>query len=197
MGSDRSASRARQFRKKPVTIEALQWTGDNLRDVIAFTGRHPSADAWTWEHFEEVVRTKGLKIFSLEGSKFIVTVGDYIIKGVRGEFYACKPDIFAMTYEDASALSERTPATYSWGIQRDKDGQTVVVKNGAGAEVMWIGAEELIGDFGPREVLTMLRDRLTEKLDDPSLYTLAGDIFAMTEKPSGQPKKQRAERGGR
>lgn len=86
------------WRKKPVVIRALRWTGDNLRDVIAFTGRHPSADAWTWEQFEEVVRMEGLKIFTLEGSH-MATVGDYIIRGVKGEFYPCKPDIFEATYE--------------------------------------------------------------------------------------------------
>lgn len=97
-----SDDKPRQFRKLPVVIDAILWTGNNLRDVIAFTGRHPSADAWTWEHFEEIVRTKGLKIFTLEG-QHMATVGDYIIKGVHGECYPCKPDIFAKTYEPADA----------------------------------------------------------------------------------------------
>jgi hypothetical protein len=91
-----------KYRKKPVVIDAIRWTGDNLREVIDFTGLHPSADKWTWEEYEAVVREKGLKIFSLEGSKYIVTNGDYVIKGVKGEFYARKPDIFWMTYERAS-----------------------------------------------------------------------------------------------
>lgn len=95
-----------RYRKLPVEIEAIRWCGTNLKAVIDFTGRHESSEHWTWEHFEEVVRTKGLKIFSLEGSKFIVTVGDYIIKGVSGEFYACKPDIFWKTYQRVTALPE-------------------------------------------------------------------------------------------
>jgi hypothetical protein len=90
-----------RYRKLPVEIEAIRWSGRNLRQVIDFTGLHESADKWTWDEYEEVVRTKGLKIFSLEGSNFIVTAGDYIIKGVKGEFYACKPDIFWRTYERA------------------------------------------------------------------------------------------------
>lgn len=100
-----------RWRKKPVVIEAIRWSGTNLKEVIDFTSLHPSADRWTWEEYEAVVREKGLKIFSLEGSNFIVTVGDYIIKGVKGEFYACKPDIFLMTYEPASALSHEAAPT--------------------------------------------------------------------------------------
>lgn len=88
------------WRKKPVVIHALRWTGENLRDVIAFTGRHPSGARWSWEEFEAVVKRDGLKIFTLEGSH-MATVGDYIIRGVKGEFYPCKPDIFEATYEPA------------------------------------------------------------------------------------------------
>ena len=97
-----------KYRKKPVVIEAVEWRGDNLREVIGFTGWHPSAsDKWTWGQYEEVVRTQGLKIFTLEGSH-MATIGDMIIKSVKGEFYPCKPDIFAATYELASeAPSER------------------------------------------------------------------------------------------
>lgn len=89
-----------KFRKKPVVIEAIKWTGDNLKEIIAFTGRHPSSKDWTWDHFEQVVRTAGLKIFTLEGDH-MAAVGDWIIKGVKGELYPCKPDIFAATYEPA------------------------------------------------------------------------------------------------
>jgi hypothetical protein len=92
-----------RYRKKPVEIEAIRWSGTNLKEVIDFTGLHPSADKWTWEEYTAVVRKRGLKIFSLEGSNFIVTNGDYIIKGVKGEFYACKPDIFWLTYQRADA----------------------------------------------------------------------------------------------
>jgi len=87
-----------KFRKKPVVIEAVQWTGDNLREVIDFTGLHPSANKWSWEEYEAVVASEGLKIFTLEGP-LMATVGDWIIKGVKGEFYPCKPDIFEATYE--------------------------------------------------------------------------------------------------
>jgi len=88
-----------RYRKLPVEIEAIRWSGRNLRQVIDFTGLHESADKWTWDEYEEVVRTKGFKIFTLEGPH-LVNVGDYIICGVKGEFYACKPDIFWRTCQN-------------------------------------------------------------------------------------------------
>ena len=87
-----------RFRKKPVVIEAMQWTGDNLSDVIDFTGLNSSAARWTKEELEATVKNKGLKIFTLEGP-LRTRVGDWIIKGVKGEFYPCKPDIFEATYD--------------------------------------------------------------------------------------------------
>jgi len=62
---------------------------------------HGSAGKWSWQEYEEVVRVQGLKIFTLEGS-LTASVGDWIIKGVKGEFYPCKPDIFEATYEEVS-----------------------------------------------------------------------------------------------
>lgn len=87
-----------KYRKKPVVIEAIQWTGDNLKEIIGFTGLHESANKWTWKEYEDVVKNDGLKIFTLEG-KMNADIGDFIIKGVKGEFYPCKPDIFEATYE--------------------------------------------------------------------------------------------------
>jgi len=87
-----------KFRKKPVVIEAIQWTGKNLREIISFTGLHDSARKWSWEEYEKVVNNDGLKIFTLEG-KMNADINDWIIKGVNGEFYPCKPDIFEKTYE--------------------------------------------------------------------------------------------------
>lgn len=77
-----------KFRKKPVVIEAVLWTGDNIDEIATFM---------KWRNFEHDKRN-GLIIRTLEG-QHIATIGDYIIKGVHGEFYPCKPDIFAATYD--------------------------------------------------------------------------------------------------
>ena len=95
------------YRKKPVVIQAIRWSGTNLKEVIDFTGLHPSANKWTWEEYESVVAKDGFKIFTLEGAH-MVSVGDYVIRGVKGEFYACKPDIFWMTYERESVVQSST-----------------------------------------------------------------------------------------
>lgn len=84
---------AMKFRKKPVVIEAVQWLGNNLPELIAFIGERPPTDA------------SGLFINTLEGQMF-ASPGDWIIKGVAGEFYPCKPDIFQQTYEQV----ERGPS---------------------------------------------------------------------------------------
>ena len=91
------------FRKKPVVIEAKRWTGDNLADVIHFTdGRHPSTKgdfaSMKWDEYADLVRREGLKIFTREGT-MLASIGDWIIRGVQGELYPCKPDIFEQTYE--------------------------------------------------------------------------------------------------
>ena len=73
-----------KYTKKPVTIEALQWTGENRKELFDFCDKsYMSGDE--------------LRIQTLEGS-MIATIGDYIIKGIKGEFYPCKPEIFDLTY---------------------------------------------------------------------------------------------------
>lgn len=91
-----------KYKKKPVEIEAIQWTGDNLKQVLEFTGKHPRFDEWfsSFEEYRTHVHNDRhvFKIITLEGTMEAYP-GDYIIKGVKGEFYPCKPEIFLMTYE--------------------------------------------------------------------------------------------------
>lgn len=90
-----------KYRKKPVVIEAVQWTGLNHREMWNFlTGKtddyiEPSGDNFYIDHSKVA---GGLIIKTLEG-EHIASIGDYIIKGVSDEFYPCKADIFVKTYE--------------------------------------------------------------------------------------------------
>ena len=77
-----------KFRKKPVVIDAIRYEGHNLEAIWEFLGRH----------VEPIASTMELPISTLEGT-MLACSGDWIIKGIKGEFYPCKPDIFAATYE--------------------------------------------------------------------------------------------------
>ena len=83
-----------QFRKRPVVIEAEQFTGVNAEQISDFMGR--GVGLLNDDNPDSTERK--LMIDTLEGT-MIASVGDWIIKGVKGEFYPCKPDIFAATYE--------------------------------------------------------------------------------------------------
>jgi hypothetical protein len=82
----------KKFRKKPVVIEAIQYTGHNGREL------------GQWSN-DKVLQSPVLEpdayvqIKTLEGI-MIGNINDWIIKGVNGEFYPCKPDIFEKTYEE-------------------------------------------------------------------------------------------------
>ena len=84
----------KKYKKKPVIIEAIQFVDDAKRitEISDFVGEGLSID---YSKKEKPV----LKIKTLEGV-MTASEGDYIIKGVKGEFYPCKPDIFDNTYEE-------------------------------------------------------------------------------------------------
>ena len=74
---------------RSIEIEAVQWNGQNAGDIKNFLGI---------KGYYHILNDNSLIIPTLEGDMKAV-VGDFIIKGVKGEFYPCKPDIFEMTYE--------------------------------------------------------------------------------------------------
>lgn len=75
-----------KYRKKPIVVEAIQYTDDNLLEVMKFCGEG------------KTLFGSYLYIVTLEGN-MRVNVGDYVIKGVRGECYPCEKSIFEETYE--------------------------------------------------------------------------------------------------
>lgn len=96
-----------KYMKKPVVIEAVQWNGANLSEVKAFAGDAIKSEI----HDEFYNRGEGIPsvppwieitIHTLEGH-MTAEKGDYIIRGVKGEIYPCKPDIFDATYEPVEA----------------------------------------------------------------------------------------------
>ncbi len=79
----------KKFRKKPVIVEAVQWTGYDKEKIDKFVGKE----------LDYTASDTGLVIHTLEGDMTAYCF-DWIIKGIKGEFYPCKPDIFEETYEE-------------------------------------------------------------------------------------------------
>lgn len=112
-----------KFRKRPVEIEALPWDGTDERsdEITVWAEKLPNTGCaaivdtdhiphlWDYDAGAYIMpngkvihgapyRERCLIVFTLEG-EMVARRGDWIIKGVRGEFYPCKPDIFEATYE--------------------------------------------------------------------------------------------------
>lgn len=100
----------RQYRKKPVIIEAVQLDNINAPRVVQWIGEDKakmnleSDAAWNQGKAPPVF---SVTIHTLEGDMKAMP-GDYVIKGVHGEFYPCKPDIFEKTYEIVEPPKETT-----------------------------------------------------------------------------------------
>ena len=77
----------RFYQKRPVKIRAIQWTGENHQAVADFAGHHADIH-------EQLV------VIATEEGLMSAKVGDYIIEGVQGEYYPCRPDIFIQTYDE-------------------------------------------------------------------------------------------------
>jgi len=82
-----------KFRKKPIVIEAVRWDGspESMREILAKLSTSLVTQ----------IQDSSLVIGTLEGD-MNANLGDWIIKGVAGEIYPCKPDIFAVTYEEVN-----------------------------------------------------------------------------------------------
>lgn len=77
------------FVKKPIQVQAIQWTGDNYEELVDFVGNV----MFPYSFKDEVI------IETLEG-EVIASRSDWIIRGIDGKFYLCDPDIFEKTYEE-------------------------------------------------------------------------------------------------
>jgi hypothetical protein len=98
----------KRYKKKPVIIQALEWTGDNKEDMARFMG-NPNL----------VFGAMGaLCISTLEGEMWAKT-GDMIIKGTAGEFYPCKPDIFGGIYEEVQEDQSKMVGRYHIPLARE------------------------------------------------------------------------------
>ena len=84
----------KRFVKKPIMVEAVQFTGSNYDECFDFMDTFVAKNEVSRNFRESIIR-----IHTLEGT-MIASKNNYIIKGIRGEFYCCKPDIFKAIYEE-------------------------------------------------------------------------------------------------
>lgn len=98
-----------KFRKKPVVIEAVQYTGEaGVVLEFATAGERNDVETFGFKPSQNPLERRAL-IKTLEGT-MEARPGDWIIRGVKGEYYPCKPDIFAATYESADSPVASTPS---------------------------------------------------------------------------------------
>lgn len=90
-----------KYRKKPIVIDAFQWNGDkSTQELFKFLGK-TNGSVFAPNNDEE-----SLVIFTLEGD-MKASIGDWVIRGIKGELYPCKNDIFIATYELVEEAKEK------------------------------------------------------------------------------------------
>lgn len=108
-----------KYQKKPVVIDAVQYTGRNYEEVAEFLG---------WSRLDTYVDEDNLFPIQTPEGSLVARPQDYIIRGVNGEFYPCKPDIFNMTYHAADHISSKTVK-----VSLRKKGANILERTGEGA----------------------------------------------------------------
>lgn len=137
-----------KFRKKGVEIEAVKYNGFNIEEIENFVGKKLN-----YETVDNQIKTTVLYINTLEGD-MKASPNDYIIKGIKGEFYPCKPDIFEATYKSVETFIDRLNIEHKELIDRfekcaifvDSEKFREVVKDDYPAFLLWL-QRELMGYY--------------------------------------------------
>lgn len=91
-----------KVQKKPIPVEAIQWTGDNLAEVLEFTGKHPKWDKWfsSFEEYQDFVK-KDRNVFKIITNHGTVEANptDWVLRSPSGEHYPITDELFTQTYD--------------------------------------------------------------------------------------------------
>ena len=121
-----------KFRKKPIVIEAMQFTSENAEAVEKWCSGYHCYSGTIHQHSATRQEYNDLVIETLEG-RMIASYGDWVIQGIKGEFYPCKNDIFLATYEavtDAEQEKDEAPHLCELSMQRWNEGHEVGFNRG-------------------------------------------------------------------
>jgi len=91
--------------KKPLAVQAVQWTGDNTDEIIGFGGTVDGCNI-----ISDIGKSY-LVVRTLEGN-MAISIGDYVIRGTSGEYYPCKPNIFEKIYEEQDDMTYKETITW-------------------------------------------------------------------------------------
>lgn len=91
--------------KKPLAVQAVQWTGDNTDEVVDFGGTVDGCNI-----ISDIGKSY-LVVRTLEGN-MAISIGDYVIRGTSGEYYPCKPNIFEKIYEEQDDMTYKETITW-------------------------------------------------------------------------------------
>lgn len=133
------------YRKRPVVIEAVQWDG-SWDSMEAIKENYPAMDVCASTLHPPSKTVRGWSIRTLEGSH-VVSPGDWIIKGVKGEFYPCKDEIFRLTYEPAACPRPPTPQPEA-AVPRTEAQITEAITNWFAEDWAIAKARGLLADLG-------------------------------------------------
>lgn len=167
-----------KYRKKPVEIEAIQYSETNLDEVLQWCEGNA-----TYEPMESGINL--LVIQTLESNseaktRHAATIGDFIIKGVKGEFYPCKPDIFKLTYDiSPQAVTEQSIESLTadelrtkyWNLAKDCESDYSIFQMGVRCGEEIAGANHILSSKGlvEREAVDKLIEDRIAILHDFSL----------------------------
>jgi hypothetical protein len=158
-----------EFRKKPVVVEAIQYVDEASGErIISWTSGTPTPAFWAdpgglHDELPVILRVKTLES---GGGSHVVDVGDWVICGVSGKHYPCKPDIFEKTYDVADELASMSPseAVYGFASWLTTRGRRTVMSSSDDASPV----ANLVDAFCRENGLEKPRDEWTSKLKHPT-----------------------------
>lgn len=157
---------SKSYTKKAITIQAIQWKGDNFHKVMNFA--IDEKEKVTNVRLEDLIDIpegenppRKIIVSTLEGDLH-ASINDYIIKGIKGEFYPCKPDIFEASYDSNETVGKETLGKYRVGLSFNPSKNEMVdkIKSKAAELIDLIESVKPVDSNGELDELTPLGEEI-------------------------------------